>query len=466
MFSDDIVIRVSNLSKNFHIYDQPFDRLKQSIMPRLQRLAGRQPKKYFRDFWALRDISFEVKKGETVGVIGCNGSGKSTLLQLICGTLTPTIGNIENSGRIAALLELGSGFNPEFTGRENVYLNGAILGLSQLEIKDRFDDIVSFADIGDFLDQPVKTYSSGMSMRLAFAVAINIDPQILVVDEALSVGDEMFQRKCFAQIEKLKKNGATILFVSHSAPTIIQLSDRTLLIDAGEMLAIGLPKTIVAKYQRLMYSPPDKREMIRHEIRTGTFEFQTGSAANNPIPDIGGSNVPSDTNRDEIRHYYDVNLKPQSTVEYESFGALIESPEILALSGEKVNCLKRGGSYIYAYIVRFQKGASNVRFTMMIKTTAGFNLGGAISAGDISHAIAYVAPGSEIRVEIRFNCYLNPGSYFINCGVFGIVDTEEIVLHRILDACVFRILHDSEKTTLGVIDFGCSSDMVLSDTDR
>ncbi|HHQ4708182.1 TPA: ABC transporter ATP-binding protein, partial [Aeromonas veronii] len=225
MFSD-IAIKVENLSKCYEVYDTPRDRLKQFIFPRMQsvvRIVERQ--NYFREFWALRNVNFEVKKGETVGIIGCNGSGKSTLLQMICGTLNPTSGSINTKGRIAALLELGSGFNPEFTGRENVYLNGAVLGLSNKEIDERFDDIADFADIGEFIERPVKTYSSGMTVRLAFAVQAMVDPDILVVDEALAVGDEKFQRKCFARLEELKSKGSSILFVSHSSASIVELCD-------------------------------------------------------------------------------------------------------------------------------------------------------------------------------------------------------------------------------------------------
>ena len=196
----DIAISVQNLSKCFQIYDNPRDRLKQFVLPRMQR----EPKQYFREFWALKDVSFEIKKGETVGIVGRNGSGKSTLLQLICGTLNPTGGSVQTNGRIAALLELGSGFNPEFTGRENVYMNAAVLGLSKSEVDARFDDIAAFAEIGQFIEQPVKTYSSGMTVRLAFSIAINVDPEILIVDEALSVGDELFQRKCFSRIEAIR----------------------------------------------------------------------------------------------------------------------------------------------------------------------------------------------------------------------------------------------------------------------
>lgn len=221
--SSEHAIVVSCLSKCFHIYDTPRDRL-------LQMLA-RGRRQYYREFWAMRDVSFTIGKGETVGIVGRNGSGKSTLLQLICGTLNPSGGEIQTHGRIAALLELGSGFNPEFSGRENVYMNAAVLGLSREETEARFAEIEAFAEIGEFIDQPVKTYSSGMMVRLAFAVAINVDAQVLIVDEALAVGDELFQRKCYARIEALKQKGATILFVSHSGGTVIELCDRALLLD-------------------------------------------------------------------------------------------------------------------------------------------------------------------------------------------------------------------------------------------
>jgi lipopolysaccharide transport system ATP-binding protein len=194
--AEDAAICVHKVSKCYHLYDRPHDRLKQFIVPHVRRLMGREPKNYAREFWALSDVSFNVKKGETVGVIGRNGSGKSTLLQIICGTLTPTSGTVNTNGRTAALLELGAGFNPEFTGRENIYMNGALLGLSQEEIDSRIDDIAAFADIGQFIEQPVKTYSSGMYVRLAFAIAINVQPQILIVDEVLAVGDARFQAKC------------------------------------------------------------------------------------------------------------------------------------------------------------------------------------------------------------------------------------------------------------------------------
>jgi ABC-type polysaccharide/polyol phosphate transport system ATPase subunit len=251
--SSDFAIKVENLSKCYHIYDKPRDRLLQVFMPGLQRMAGRQPKQYYREFWALHDVSFEVKKGQTVGIIGKNGSGKSTLLQMICGTLTPTSGRIQTNGRVAALLELGAGFNPEFTGRENVFMNASILGLTKEEIDARFDDIATFADIGDFIEQPVKTYSSGMQIRLAFSVAISVEPDILVIDEALAVGDALFQKKCFTALDKLKSNGTTILFVSHDIWTVKSFTDKALLLNMGRAINYGFSPDVCLQYNKLLF---------------------------------------------------------------------------------------------------------------------------------------------------------------------------------------------------------------------
>ncbi len=252
MSSDDVAIRVSNLSKRYEIYANPGDRLKQFVLPRLQRSVGLPPKQYFREFWALKDVSFEVNKGETVGIIGRNGSGKSTLLQMTCGTLSPTEGSIQTNGRIAALLELGSGFNPEFTGRENVFLNGAVLGLQQHEIQERFAAIASFADIGDFIEQPVKTYSSGMFVRLAFALAIHVDAAILVVDEALSVGDIAFQNKCTEALKRMMARGATVLFVTHDLHTLQLLCNRVVWLDRGRVREINDPVVVTQEYHASM----------------------------------------------------------------------------------------------------------------------------------------------------------------------------------------------------------------------
>ncbi len=454
----DIAIRVSNLSKCYQIYNQPQDRLKQSFYPRLQRLAGKAPRQYFREFWALKDVSFEIKKGETVGIIGRNGSGKSTLLQMICGTLNPSNGSIQTNGRIAALLELGSGFNPEFTGRENVYMNASVLGLSNEEIDTRFDAIAAFAEIGEFIEQPVKTYSSGMMVRLAFAVAINVNPEILIVDEALSVGDELFQRKCFSRIEAIRANGATILFVSHSGGQIVELCDRAVLMDAGEKLAVGLPKQIVGRYQKLLYAPAETREIVREQIRLADEKFATpanhaSDSTTEPLPPVEPVRAQ--------REYYDPHLKPTSTIVYESYGAYIESPALLTLAGEQVNNLVRGANYRYTYIVRFTKSATNVRFGMLIKTPAGVELGGGTSANSARDSLPFVERGTSYQVEFRFRCALNEGVHFMNAGVFGNADGSEKYLHRLVDISMFRVIPDTGNLATGIVDFGCYPEVEL-----
>ncbi|MDK9705960.1 MAG: ABC transporter ATP-binding protein [Desulforhopalus sp.] len=259
--SSDIAIKVDKLSKCYQLYDRPRDRLLQMLR------RGR--KQYYREFWALKDVSFEIKKGETVGIIGRNGSGKSTLLQLVCGTLNPTCGSIQTNGRIAALLELGSGFNPEFTGRENVYMNASVLGLSHELINRRFDEIVSFADIGDFIEQPVKTYSSGMMVRLAFAVIAHVDADILVIDEALSVGDAFFTQKCMRFLRKFMEKG-TVLFVSHDTGAVINLCRSAIWLDKGVAKRQGDPKEIAKFYLEELYESQQGEGAIIPEIENDT----------------------------------------------------------------------------------------------------------------------------------------------------------------------------------------------------
>lgn len=450
MSSSEAAIQVMGISKHYEIYSRPHDRLKQFVLPKLRRIAHVIPRNYFHEFWALRNVSFDVRKGETIGIVGRNGSGKSTLLQIICGILEPSAGRIQANGRIAALLELGSGFNPDFTGRENVYLNAALLGLTRDEVDSRFDEIAAFASIGDFIEQPVKIYSSGMMVRLAFAVAINVDPQILIVDEALSVGDERFQRKCFSRIEAIKNSGATILFVSHSSTAVIELCDRALLLDNGEFLAMGRPKSIVGKYQKLLYAPEEKRVAIRNDIKSSCHETLTNSSVDQPeARSVDNLFV---ANHEETEEYFDPHLKPQSTVEYESNGAVIRDLQILNSMGKSVNGLKNGRMYRYTYTVTFTKNASNVRFGMLIKTISGVELEGCVSAPNVHEGIANLHQGTEIQVEFRFQCNLNAGTYFLNAGVVGLLNTEEVFLHRILDGCMFRVQPDPDSCATGHVD--------------
>lgn len=449
MSSEELSIHVEGLTKRYEVYAQPTDRLKQMLLPRLRRRVGMPERAYFSEFWALRGVDFDVHRGETVGIVGRNGSGKSTLLQIICGTLTATTGSVAVRGRIAALLELGSGFNPEFTGRENAYLNATVLGLSRQEIDAKFDDIAAFADIGEFIDRPVKTYSSGMYIRLAFAVAINVDPELLVVDEALSVGDEAFQRKCFARIEKIRANGATILFVSHSAGTVIEICDRAILMDGGELLAQGTPKFVVSRYHKLLYASTAKAAALRREIRLEAMSRAAGlddaeSDALITTADLRPATV------DEA--YYDEGLLPKSTMRYESRGATIGPPHVETVLGRRVNVLQSGSEYVYTYTVRFDDVAFGVRFGMLIKTTTGLPLGGSVTATNAGNGIS-VTSGKEFVIRFRFRTMLTPGVYFLNAGVTAIDAEGEIYLDRMIDAAMFRIMPDSETLATGTIDF-------------
>lgn len=479
--SSDVAIRVRDVSKHYLMFERPEDRLKQMIVPRLQRLAGRPPKRYFQDFAALSGISFEVGRGETVGIIGRNGCGKSTLLQIVCGTLQPSTGTVEVNGRIAALLELGAGFNPEFTGRENVYMNAAILGLSRAETDARFDDIARFADIGIFIDQPVKTYSSGMYVRLAFAVAINVDPDILVVDEALAVGDEAFQRKCFARIEDIKDKGGTILFVSHGAQTIIQLCDRAMLFDRGEKILEGRPKTVVSQYQRLVNASKKSAGEIRRQIVASRIEAHGrhasqsdyGGAVNSQLglaetesvalgaefePEaalagLANSNTSGD---DGLADYFDEDLVSQSVMANEERGARIDAVVMCTLSHRPVNVLSRGKRYKLVIDVTFLSPARDIAFGFAIKTATGLIIAGANNREISDGKFPSVEANQRIRATFEFICVLLPGVYFIGASVFGRSISTDPLMNRVVDALAFRVAFEPHLLSAGFADLSPS----------
>lgn len=441
MVPEDVAIQVQNLTKIYKLYESPRDRLKESVNP-----FGR---KYHREFHALRNLNLQIKKGETVGIVGRNGSGKSTLLKIITGVITPTCGTATVGGKISALLELGGGFNPALTGIENVYYNGTLLGFSRAEMDAKLDDILSFADIGAFIHQPVQTYSSGMFVRLAFAVAINVDPDILIVDEALAVGDEAFQRKCFAKIQSFQEQGRTILFVSHTASMVIGLCNRAFLIDSGELLLSGAPKHVMAKYQKLIFAPENKIAELRKEYLS--LEQEHGGdllIGGPPAPE----NQPTPKNQVVNQPMYDSNLQPKSTESYELRGAVIHSPMITTMEGIPANVLLSGDMYYYTYKVRFEKSADKITFGMMIKTISGFELGGLVSNVH-ANAIPNIEAGKTVCVKFPFRCTLLPGTYFMNAGVLGIIDGEERYLHRLMDAAMFRVQPLNEKLRTGLIDF-------------
>lgn len=415
MSSDDIAIRVQGLSKCYGIYANPHDRLKQFILPRLQRLIGQASKQYFREFWALKDVSFEIKKGETVGIIGRNGSGKSTLLQMICGTLNPTSGSIQTNGRIAALLELGSGFNPEFTGRENVYMNAAVLGLSKEEVDERFDDIAAFADIGQFIDQPVKTYSSGMVVRLAFAVQSQVEPDILVVDEALSVGDAKFQAKCFERLRQLKENGTSILLVTHSSEQIVTHCSTAILLNNGAQLETGEPRHVVNRYMDLLFG----------KEKTA---IQTESKRHSEVPAASCTAIAYQLSQLEdcfaTRHGY-------NPYEYRwGDGAATILDYYLAADDETYpSAISTGQRVTLAVSIKFHRDFYRPILGITIKTKEGVTVYGVNSETlACDDFLKLGRSGSAIQAEIVFTCRLAPGDYFISLGIAS-KHGEEVIPH-------------------------------------
>lgn len=434
----DVVISARGLSKSYRLFGHPGDRVKQFLSLGLKR--------YHREFTALRDVSFDVRRGEMLGIIGRNGSGKSTLLQLICGILKPTSGSVVVNGRISALLELGAGFNPEFTGRENVYFQGAVLGLPRKLIDARFPDIAAFADIGEFIDQPVRTYSSGMFLRLAFAVAVNVDPEILVVDEALAVGDAGFRARCFRRIGELRNGGCTILFVSHDMEQIARLCGRVILLDEGEQLLGGQSETVVVQFQRLMNAGPETRKGLRDQIRqriAGPAENVSVAAERYDAQD------PSDTH---------------AAVAYEPNGALIENVHLLDASGKDASLLHSGQSYRCRFHVRFTLDARLVRCAMLIKTHDGMRLGGAMTAPAADAGIPIVAKGDTAMAEFDFNCMLNPGIYLISVAAYGSEAGVEYALHGLQNALRFRVETEAGRSAIGAVDFSCRPAIRLSGT--
>ncbi|WP_254426685.1 ABC transporter ATP-binding protein [Rhodanobacter sp. C06] len=464
-----MAIRIEGLSKSFPIYDQPMHRLYQMLSPR------KHKQRWYRQFQALNGIDLSVRKGETLGVVGRNGSGKSTLLQVICGTLTPSAGEVQVNGRIAALLELGAGFNPEFTGRENVFLYGTVLGLTRQQVQERFDEIAAFADIGEFIEQPVKNYSSGMYVRLAFAVAINVTPDILVVDEALSVGDEAFQRKCFARINRIRDDGATVLFVSHSAGIVTQLCDRAVLLERGELLSNGSPKFVVSRYHKMLYAPLDRLEAIREAIRMekeGSDRPVSATLPSLSATDREDAKLVSDAGRTSTassgsasRGWYDDGLVPKSTVRYDTRGARIAAPHIETPDGRKVNVLHAGDEYVYVFQVHFQESVGGVRFGMLIKTLTGLELGGAASSLP-QDSLALVEAGRTVEARFRFRCLLDGGTYFCNAGVLARIAEEETYIDRLIDAAMFRVMPQPERLATGYVDFCVSPDIAVVDAGK
>ena len=436
----------------------PRDRLKEGLHP--------FRKKFHRDFYALRDISFEVKKGETIGIIGQNGSGKSTLLSIIAGVLTPSSGTMELFVKVSSLLELGTGFNPELSGIKNIYFNGAIQGFQKKEIDNKLDEIISFADIGEFIHQPVKVYSSGMYVRLAFAMVVCIEPELLIIDEALAVGDELFRRKCYAKMEEFIKSNKTILFVSHDLQSINQLCTRAYMLNQGEILIEGPTKMVTTQYERYLFTKTELKQAVKQEIILMNRNKILKEAAYREIekrkedlpPTIKPISEINIIDQSVIKRAEDLvkpkacfvpDLISKSRVEYRNFDVDIHDVHITTQDGETVNVLLSGEKYLYRYRVTFNIDADDVAFGMLIKTEKGMDVCG-INTANPDILVKKVRKGSTYRISWPFNCNLVHGNYFINAGVSSHSDNDFRFLNRIIDAIMFKV-QQNIKNNFGIV---------------
>lgn len=436
----DVAIRVSKLSKCYHLYDAPRDRLKQFVAPRLQRLAGQAPKQYFREFWALKDVSFEIKKGETVGIIGRNGAGKSTLLQILCGTLTPSCGTVETHGRIAALLELGSGFNPEFTGRENVYLNGSVIGLSKEEIDSRFDDIRTFADIGEFIDQPLKTYSSGMYVRLAFAVVAHVNADILIVDEALAVGDMAFSAKCMARIRRMMESGATILFVSHDVGAVKSLCSRCLYLEGGKTVSYGKTAGVTALY--IARSHLEINAALSVSPRIGAEETSNCVTPEQSRPYV--SAAPPAVRTDTV-----VDLGPETT-RYGDGRVTVFDVKLLGHTGVPVDHLEVDEAFQIQIAVRVNANLPDIAWGYSMRDLKGQMLIAMMSTAGPARESLPAKAGDMLIFSIKGKNPLQAGVYTLAVGIELPVMTNQqhIFLEVVENALVFKSVWPADTTRL------------------
>lgn len=416
MKEKQIAIQVENLHKMYKLYDKPKDRLKEAL--------GLTRGKPYKEHYALRDVNITIEQGETMGIIGTNGSGKSTILKIITGVLSPTSGSVTVNGRISALLELGAGFNMEYTGLENVYLNGTMIGFSEEEIKEKLPAILEFADIGDFIHQPVKTYSSGMFVRLAFAVAINIEPEVLIVDEALSVGDVFFQAKCYHKFEEFKKMGKTILFVSHDLSSISKYCDRVVLLNRGSKLGEGTPKEMIDVYKRVL---------------VGQYEEEA------PVEDI---NLLEDAGiQDKARK--EAEGRNPDALEYGTKQAEITDSFLTDERGIKTGAILKGSDFTIHMKVRFQEAIPAPIFAWTLKDVRGVEITGTNTMVEKAF-LDSVSAGECKEITFTQNMNLQGGEYLLSLGVTGYEGENFQVYHRLYDVLNLTVI--SDKNTVGFFD--------------
>jgi teichoic acid transport system ATP-binding protein len=433
-------IRVKDVSKIYRLYEKPIDRLKEAL--------SITKKNYHRDFFALNGVSFDVNKGEAVGIIGTNGSGKSTVLKIITGVLTPTSGEVEVEGVISALLELGGGFNMDYTGIENIYMNGTMMGFSKKEMDKKLPDILEFADIGDFVYQPVKTYSSGMFVRLAFALSINVEPEILIVDEALSVGDVFFQAKCYRRMEEIRKNGTTILMVTHDMGAIIKYCDRVVVLNQGEFIAQGEPGKMVDLYKKILANQMDQLGEAVEALKTeelSDFSGETAAASRN-----------SQAHKGLMKEKLTIN--PTRT-EYGDGRAAIIDFGLFDERGNITNLLLKGENFTIKERIRFNTEIETPIFTYTIKDKRGADLTGTNTMFE-SADVRPVKHGDEYEVEFTQKMTLQGGEYLLSMSCTGFENGEHVVYHRLYDIANITVI--SNKNTVGVYDMESEVKLTLN----
>ena len=422
-------ITVKDVTKIYKLYDKPIDRLKEAQNP--------FHKEYHKKFYALNNLSFEVKKGETVGIIGTNGSGKSTILKIITGVLTPTTGEVEVNGVISALLELGAGFNMDYTGIENIYMNGTMMGFSKKEMDAKLQEILDFADIGDFVYQPVKTYSSGMFVRLAFALAINVEPEILIVDEALSVGDVFFQSKCYRRMEEIRQKGTTILMVTHDMGSIIKYCDKVVLLNKGNFVAEGAPGHMVDLYKKILAGQMEGLE-----------------AAKDVDSDFSGETAEKEQKEKTYQLPHGKLMKDSLTInsnrtEYGDGRAEIYDLGLFDQRGNLTNLLLKGEEFTIKEKIRFAAPIQSPIFTYTIKDKKGTDLTGTNTMFEGTD-IKPVKAGDEYEVSFTQKMTLQGGEYLLSMSCTGFEQGEHTVYHRLYDVANITVV--SSKNTDGVYD--------------
>ncbi len=436
-------IKTRGLTKTYKLYRHHGHRLKEAL-----HLRG---KTYHRLFYALNNINLEVPAGEILGIIGRNGAGKSTLLKILAGVLTPSEGWASVKGNISSLLELGTGFNPELTGLENIYLNGAIMGYPRKRLKPRIPKIMDFADIGDYINQPLRTYSSGMKARLGFAVAVNINPDVLLLDEILAVGDEMFKRKCFAFMENFFKSRKTVVIASHSLSQIIELCRRAILLDAGEIILEGTPYMVAMQYRKLILADKEKQAAIRKDIvqlnadpgkkrKLEARILKEGKAEDEKYFSPQLEKQPSRSNQ---QPYFIQNFTPASTVVHQNADVRIKEIFIKTLRGNPVNALVLNETYTMVFHAEFGISASGVTFGFNIKNMKGLGISGIRIPED--GGTIDIGAGESCQAEWNFHCLLRPGTYFINLDVIESSQTGKKRLIHIADAYSFRVQNSQLK---------------------